>query len=133
MNTWGSPLAQLLIGIAEAAPPKPKAHLRARLLPSDQHWKIVLDTSNSLATYMLLKLYTAPMALYLQQLVPTLLFENCPTRDLKRFMRKAMFSQTLNHCMPLVQVFISMTDIARSECNLPMALTNMDNSKPEVG
>jgi len=95
MNTHGSPLVQLLIRIAEAAPPKPKAHLRARLLPSDQDREIVLGTGNSLP-HMLLKLCTAPTVQYLQQLVPALLFE-MSDKDPKRFTRNVGYGQVVGY------------------------------------
>jgi len=83
LNTCGSPLVRLLIRIAEASPSKPKSHLRARLLPSDQSRERVLGTGDSLPD-MLLKFCTSPAAPHLQQLVPALLFE-LSDRNPKRF------------------------------------------------
>ena len=85
MDKYGSPLVQVLLQIAECAPPGPKAHLRALLLPSNQDRDRVLGSGDSLPAR-LLRLSTAPIAFHLRELVPALLFE-LSDRDAKQFVR----------------------------------------------
>jgi hypothetical protein len=80
-----SPLIQVLLRIAEIAPPGPKAHLRRLLLPSNQDRERVLGKGNSLSAR-LLRLSSAPMTLHLRELIPALLFE-LSDKDAKLFVQ----------------------------------------------
>lgn len=83
MDRHVSPLVQVLVPIAELAPPGPKARLRALLLPSNPDRERVLGTGDSLPAR-LLRLSAALMAPNLRQLVPALLFE-LSDKDVQRF------------------------------------------------
>lgn len=83
MDRHVSPLVQVLVRIAELAPPGPKACLRALLLPSNSDRERVLGTGDSLPAR-LLRLSTTLTAPNLRQLVPALLFE-LSDRDVQRF------------------------------------------------
>lgn len=74
IDTYGLPLLQVLLRIAEFAPASPKAHLRALLLPLAKDREKALGESHSLPSR-LLKLSTTPTAPRLQELISALFFE----------------------------------------------------------
>lgn len=85
MDKHVAPLVQVLLRIAEFAPPPPKARMRVLLLPSDKDREKVLGQGDSLPAR-LLRQSAAPMAPNLRQHVPALLFE-LSEKDARRFVR----------------------------------------------
>ena len=114
LEKHGSPLVQLLLKVAEIAPPQPKARLKSHVLPSDEDRETVLGEGNSLSA-ILLRAASSVTSSKLRYLIPSLFFE-LSDRDPRRLVHNVGYGYGSGFLVSLgIQLSSNSSDFPASE------------------